>query len=161
MQGKYEGLNNKLRILSEDQSTKPDKHVNFYSRVVNNRNITFTKSEIALLEKGPKYNLHNRKKNWLTTLALEAKTAINSLVLPIQQYQQKIKNFINNNNFRTTSTNPTKTYQGQIRKTINNSTTLIGPDSRWKYINLNPTEPTIRGLVKLHETDQPIRPVVN
>jgi hypothetical protein len=56
--------------------------------------------------------------------------------------------------------NPTKTYQNQIRKIIN-STQLINPEHRWKYINLNPTEPTIRGLIKLHKIDQPIRPVVN
>ena len=167
-------------------------------------------------QKQGQYNLHNRKKNWLTTLPLEAETAINCLphtdqeyyrgktagslrrlkqqnrtnpnqtepnimkqittklknkkcygnvrkgnsivILPIQ-YKQKIQNLINNS-FQTTNTNPTKTFQGQIRKTIN-STTLIGPDSRWKYKNLNPTKPTIRGLIKLHKTDQPIQPIVN
>jgi len=46
---------------------------------VNKTNITFTNNEINLLEKGPKYNLHSAKNNWLTTLALEAKTAITSL----------------------------------------------------------------------------------
>ena len=82
-------------------------------------------------------------------------------ILPIQQYQLKMQNFIDTNNFRTSATNPTKTFQNQIRKTINNSTKLINPDSRWKFINLNPSAPTIRGLIKLHKADQPIRPVVN
>ena len=31
-----------------------------------------TDNEIHLLNKGPKYNLHSRKHNWLSTLALEA-----------------------------------------------------------------------------------------
>ena len=86
----------------------------------------------------------------------------NSLViLPTQQYHTKIQNFIDKNNFQTSTTNPTKTFQNQIRKTINSSTKLINPDSRWKFINLNPSAPTIRGLVKLHKLDQPIRPIVN
>jgi hypothetical protein len=38
---------------------------------------------------------------------------------------------------------------------------LINKNSRWKYINLNPSAPTIKGLIKLHKIDQPIRPVVN
>jgi hypothetical protein len=81
------------------------------------------------------------------------------VILPIQQYQLKIQNFIDTNNFRTSATNPTKTFQNQIRKTINNTTKLIYPDSRYKFINLNPSAPTIRGLIKLHKADQPIRPV--
>jgi hypothetical protein len=175
------------------------------------------------LEKGLKYNLHNKKKNLLVSLALEAETAICSLpatdreyyrkkvsdhieklrhqnkpvpdhisyteskivkaiqtklkdneaiitsadkgnsmvILPIQQYHMKIQNFIDKSRFQTSTTNPTKTFQNQIRKTINSSTKLINPDSRWKFINLNPSAPTIRGLVKLHKVDQPIRPVVN
>jgi hypothetical protein len=190
--------------------------------VVNNTDITFTNKEITLLEKGLKYNLHNKKRNWLSTLVLEAEMAINSLphtereyfrnkvaenlqqlkqhdknvnrtarsehntikhiitkiqnnkatvtsadkgntivILPMQQYQLKIHNFITNNNFQIAKTNPTKTYQHQVRKTINNSTRLIKPEHRWKYINLNPTEPTIRGLIILHKVDQPIRPIVN
>jgi hypothetical protein len=32
---------------------------------------------------------------------------------------------------------------------------------RWKYKNLNPSTPTIRGLPKIHKTESPIRPVIN
>ena len=74
------------------------------------------------------------------------------VILPMQQYQLKIHNFITNNSFQIAKTNPTKTYQNQVRKTINNTTWLIKPEHRWKYVNLNPTEPTIRAL---------IRPIVN
>jgi hypothetical protein len=83
------------------------------------------------------------------------------VILSKNQYQLKIHNFITNNNFQISKTNPTKTYQNQIRKTIKNSTYLVSPEHRWKYINLNPTEPTIKGLIKLHKIDQPIRPIVN
>jgi len=44
---------------------------------------------------------------------------------------------------------------------VNHSPNLIPPNSKWKFINLNPSAPTIKGLIKLHKPDQPIRPVVN
>ena len=194
--------------------------IKFYPRVVNKTNINFTNNEISLLEKGPKYNLHSRKNNWLTTLALEAETAITSLptsdrdyyrkqfanrieklyksiphknthpevrtvksiqsklknneaviasadkrnslvILPIHQYESKIQDVIDTNNFRTSSSEPTKTFQSQVRKTINHSPNLIPPSSKWKLINLNPSTPSIKGLIKLHKPDHPIRPVVN
>jgi hypothetical protein len=54
----------------------------------------------------------------------------NSLVLlPTQQYEAKIKDFIENNNFQSSNTNPTKIFQGQVRKTIKHSPTLIPPNS--------------------------------
>jgi hypothetical protein len=86
----------------------------------------------------------------------------NSLViLPTQQYESKVHNFLQANQFQTISTDPTKSYQTQIRKTIHSSRTPIPHDSKWKYINMNPSAPTIKGLIKLHKPVQPIRPVVN
>jgi hypothetical protein len=223
MSTKYQRLNNKLSRLSKEQIKIPTEHLNFYPRVVNNTNITFTDKEYKLLNKGLNYNLHYKRKNWLTNLALEAETAINLLpttergyyrkqvsdritqlhqqnttkpnqntqsewntmktiktklmtngatltsadkgntivILPTTQYQNKIQDFITENNFCTSNTDPTKSYQKQIRRTINNSTKMININSKWKYINLNPSAPTIRGLIKLHKSDQPIRPVVN
>jgi hypothetical protein len=38
---------------------------------------------------------------------------------------------------------------------------LIHKDEKWKYIYLNPSPPTIRGLIKIHKTDSPVRPIVN
>ena len=221
VQQKHKNLDYKLKKLaSEHTKTQKTSHT-FFPRLINKTNITFTRSETKLLEKGPKYNLHSRKKNWLTTLALEAETAItrlppterdyyrkqaaarierlhnetntlknkhpetntlksiqsklqkhdamiasadkgNSLViLPIQQYEAKVQDFIDNNNFQTSPSNPTKTFQNQVRKTINQSPTLIPPNSKWQYINLNPSAPTIKGLIKLHKPNHPIRPVVN
>jgi exonuclease III len=203
-------------------NTPSEKHT-FHPRVINNTNITFSDTEMALLQKGPKYNLHSKKKNWLRNLALEAETAVtqlpitdrkfyrkliadrtdtlqnlntphlntrkhpeshtmnsiqtklkgnqamvttadkgNSLViLPIQQYEIKIQKFLLENNFQTTNTDPTKTFQTKIRRTINASKTMIPRDIKWKYINLNPSPPTIKGLIKIHKPTQPIRPVVN
>jgi len=86
----------------------------------------------------------------------------NSLViLPIKQYDYKINDFILANKFQTTTQDPAKSFQSQVRKVINNSKTLILPDTKWKFINMNPTAPTIKGRIKLHKPEQPIRPVVN
>ena len=82
-----------------------------------------------------------------------------TVILPTHQYVTKIQNFIQNNSFRTATTDPTKTFQIQIEQTIKGSTTLIPKDSRWKYKNMNPSAPSIKGLIKIHKPDQPIRPV--
>jgi hypothetical protein len=39
-----------------------------------------------LLNKGLKYNLHQKPKNWLTNLALEAETAINLLEIRLRDH---------------------------------------------------------------------------
>jgi hypothetical protein len=83
------------------------------------------------------------------------------VILPTASYNKKIQNFINGNKFRSTKSNQTKTFQNKIRTVINNSTHLINTYTRWKYMNLNPSAPTIKGLIKLHKPDQPVRPVVN
>jgi hypothetical protein len=54
-----------------------------------------------------------------------------------------------------------KALQTQITKAKKDSKTLIPQDSKWKYINLNPSAPSIKGLVKKHKPEQPIRPIVN
>jgi hypothetical protein len=82
------------------------------------------------------------------------------VILPIQQYETKIQNFLQEN-FQTSTIDPTKTFQTQIRKTINYSKTLIPQESKWKYINLNPSAPTIKGLLTIHKPDQPICPNIN
>ena len=83
------------------------------------------------------------------------------LYLPIHQYQSKIQDFIDTNNFQSSTSDPTKTFQSQVRKTVNHSPNLIPPCLKWKLINLNPSAPSIKGLIKLHKPDHPIRPVVN
>jgi len=51
---KYERLETKLQKLSQEQTRTPKTHHNFYPRVVNKSNITFTNNEITLLNKGLK-----------------------------------------------------------------------------------------------------------
>jgi hypothetical protein len=83
------------------------------------------------------------------------------VVLPTAQYETKIGDFIQKNHFITSAKDPTKSFQTHVRKVVNSSKHLIPPDSKWKYLNLNPTAPTIKGLIKLHKPEHPIRPVIN
>ena len=86
----------------------------------------------------------------------------NSLVIiPTTQYESKIEDFIQGNGLLTYNANPTKSFQAQVRKVINNSKTLIPHDSKWQHINIKPTAPTIKGLIKLHKPGHPIRLVIN
>jgi hypothetical protein len=57
--------------------------------------------------------------------------------------------------------NPTKRLQRHIRAAINDCKEIIPKEDKWKYISLNPTTPRLRGLIKIHKTESPIRPVVN
>jgi hypothetical protein len=181
---KYQTLDNKLKCLTLQKPKTPPQLVpkNVHLRVVNMTDISLLEPEMTLLQKGPKYNLHNKPKNWIQNLALEAETAIshlpaserevyrklrqsallpykrttpslthnthfeattvrniqaklkdkgamikcadkgNSLViLPTTLYKSKVDEFIQANNFLASKTNPTKSFQCQIRKVINNS----------------------------------------
>jgi hypothetical protein len=220
---KYGSLNKKLEHLSQTQTNAPHERCSFHPRVVNHTDISFSNSEMSLLQKGPKYNIHGKPRNWIQNMGLEADTTISQLptneretyrkivaerihtlqqnntsnsihnthpktrliksiksklnsnqamiarvdkgnsivILPTQQYESKIQDFLQNNNFITTTKDPTNTFQAEIKNTIKHSKTLILYDSRWKYTNLNPSAPSIKGLIKLHKQGLPIRPVVN
>jgi hypothetical protein len=76
---RYQILDNKIKHLTQQHThTHPPKH-NFHPRVVNMTNISFSEPEMALLQKGPKYNLHGKPKDWIQNLVLEAETAISYL----------------------------------------------------------------------------------
>jgi hypothetical protein len=83
------------------------------------------------------------------------------VILPTHQYETKLHNFIHNNDFHTGIIDLTPTFQNQIRTTIRQGQALIPKECRWKNINMNPSAPSIKGLIKMHKPDQPFRPVVN
>jgi hypothetical protein len=78
-----------IENLTKAQIENTTKENNKYPRVINTTNINFTQEEIKLLNKGLKYNLHYKRKNWIETLALEAETAICNLDITEQQYYRQ------------------------------------------------------------------------
>jgi hypothetical protein len=76
-------------------------------------------------------------------------------------YNTKIQDFIANNKFTQLTHDVTNKLQRNIRAAINECNDIIPRDKKWKYINLNPAAPNIRGLIKIHKLEAPIRPIVN
>ena len=56
---------------------------------------------------------------------------------------------------------PTKKYQISVKNSVKKRQQVINKDMKWNYIDLNPTLPNIRGLMKIHKVNNPIRPIVN
>ena len=79
----------------------------------------------------------------------------------LDDYHLTVHEFISNNHFSTVNNDLTSTFQKEIRKTINDCVQIIHRDEKWKYVNLNPSAPTMRGLPKIHKINSPIRPVIN
>jgi hypothetical protein len=225
MAKKYKYIDMKLNKLTQTQAKNHDYQGQFYPRVINTIDITFTNDELSPKQRFKiQFELQTQKLD--KTLALEAETAItqlpmaekvyvrfqvahnikqlykqynrsldrntihmkrerhilnnikdklmtnkaivskadtgNSFVITyLDEYHKKILDFISNNNFSTAKNNLTKTFQRDLRNTINECQLTIHKDDKWKYINLNPSAPTIRGLLKIHKTDSSIRPVAN
>jgi hypothetical protein len=76
---KYNNLKQKLKNLERTNTDTPKSQHSFYPRVINITNIQFTPAELTLLNKGLKYKLFFKHKNWVKTLALETETAISQL----------------------------------------------------------------------------------
>jgi hypothetical protein len=86
----------------------------------------------------------------------------NSVVVVYRdEYEQKVKNFISNNETTETNGNITAKFQKDIRTTLNECKQKIDTDSKWRYTNLNPDNPLLKGLIKVHKENTPIRPIVN
>ena len=221
MENKYRTIDNKLNKLSKIQNQKNGFQKLFYPRVDNRTDIEFSGNELTLLNKGLKYNLNFKPRNWIKNLALEAETALsylpytekeglrfqmarnlqslyrhyennkghntrninlerhtiqsiknklqsnkatitkadkgNTIVIIYQKdYCRKIEDFIENNNLVTANNDPTKAFQKKVRNAVNECQIVVRKEERWKYINMNPAAPTIRGMIKIHKADAPI-----
>jgi hypothetical protein len=92
---KYKRLEAKLAKLTREQVKKPNKNHTLFPRLVNLTSITFSERETRLLNKGPRYNLHTKRPDWLTNLALEAETAVTQLPPPDRElYRKQVANRI-------------------------------------------------------------------
>ena len=81
------------------------------------------------------------------------------VIIQNDSYQEKIRQFIQNNEFIVLDKNYTKKYQKEIRTALNTCRTVIQKAAKCKLISLNPSPPTIRGLIKIRKNNTPIRPI--
>jgi hypothetical protein len=79
MDKKYKSIEHMLNKLTFKQTEKPDINTQFYPKVINETDIEFSNEELAMLNKGLKYNLSHKKTHWLKNLAFEAENAITLL----------------------------------------------------------------------------------
>ena len=116
------------------------------------------------------HKTNNEKKiiNQIITKLKEAKAMITKadkgnsiIIIYTDEYDKKIYSFITDNKFTSTTQDITKKLQRNVRSTVNECSSIIPKEKRWKYINLNPSIPMIRGLIKIHKVETPIRPIVN
>jgi len=83
IRSKYKTLDKKLNHLSQQQTrTPPQLQYSFYPSVINTTDIKLCEQEMTLVEKGTKYNLHAKHKEWIRNLALEVETTITHLPPP-------------------------------------------------------------------------------
>jgi len=62
LEKKYKPIEEKLKNLVHTQTKTLDCKSNFYPRVINKTDLTFTNDELTLLNKGLKYNLNHKHK---------------------------------------------------------------------------------------------------
>jgi hypothetical protein len=60
-----------------------------------------------------------------------------------------------------TNDNLTAKFKKDVTSTRHECRQIIDKNNKWKYINLNPCTPVMRGLIKIHKVNTPIRPIVN
>ena len=86
----------------------------------------------------------------------------NSLVITYDtSYSNKIHDFIHKNGAIETCNNKTTVFQREVKRTLSLCKTLIRPESKWRFVNMNPQPPRLKGLIKVHKDNMPIRPVVD
>jgi hypothetical protein len=110
-----------------------------------------------------KHTIHSIKNKLQSNNAIITKADKgNTIVITYQQeYCKKIGEFIGENSLIKMNNDSTRIFQKKVRNASNECQVIVHNDERWKYINMNPTAPTIRGMIKIHKVDAPIRPVIN
>jgi len=83
------------------------------------------------------------------------------VILYEDECSSKIHDFISKNHFTQLTEDITNKLQRHIRTTIRYFSNIIPKDKKHKYINLNPSIPTIRGLLKICKETAPVRLIIN
>ena len=106
-------------------------------------------------------NSIKRKLSSNKAAVLKADKGNTVVITYLDDYHLKVHEFISNNQFSEVNSDLTSTFQKEIKNTINDSVQTIHRDEKWKYVNLNPSAPTMTGLLKIHKLNSPKRPVIN
>ena len=77
-----------------------------------------------------------------------------------EEYNKKVHNILNENNFQKLQKDPTHKYQKLTTKTLQHSDLITNKKQKKYLTQKKPQPPDLRAQVKLYKPGQPIRPVV-
>jgi hypothetical protein len=78
-----------------------------------------------------------------------------------EKLEEKVNNFIKENNMNLLNKDPTDMYLKLIQQTIQKCNILIDKQIHRYLMNIKPKAPKLNAYVKTHKDNQPIRPVIN
>ena len=78
-----------------------------------------------------------------------------------EKLEEKVSNFIKENNMKSLNKDPTDMYHKQIQQTIQKSNILIDKQIHRYLMNIKPKAPQLSEYLKTHKDNQPIRPIIN
>jgi hypothetical protein len=144
---RFQVAHNVRQLYKQFDPSKPDQTKQYNSTQANKEFKTIKKIR-------EKLELHN-------AIILKAGKGNTIVIEYTDKYYSKIQDLISNNEFKIVNKDPTNSFQNKIRMVIKECKLSIPKENRSKYINLNPSAPTIRGLMKVHKNQCPIRPIIN
>jgi hypothetical protein len=94
-------------------------------------------------------------------IATKADKGNTLVIMHEHEYNEKVEEFISNNNFTILLQDITNKQQKHIRNSIITCNNLIDNTTKWKYTNMNPSAPHLYGTIKLNKSNHPVRPIVD
>jgi hypothetical protein len=82
------------------------------------------------------------------------------VIIHEQEYHEKVRTFLSENNFEPTPLDPTSKYQTHITKMLKQCNLIFHKNQHARLIQKNPTSPTLKAQLKIDKPGIPIRPVV-
>jgi hypothetical protein len=92
---------------------------------------------------------------------IEADKGNTLVVIYKQDFDEKVNNFIKDNNINELKMDPTQRMQKGTQNTIKQFKHKIDPTKRKYLIQMNPQAPSLKAKIKIHKPTTPIRPVIN
>ena len=77
------------------------------------------------------------------------------VIIHSDQLQQKINNFMQENNITQLRKDPTELYQKKIQQAVSKSSLLISKNQQKQVIQMKPNAPYLNVLIKTHKTKHP------
>ena len=84
-----------------------------------------------------------------------------TVILNKTEYIEKTVEFLNNNEIKELTKDPTNKFQKQIKSALKETEYILTKAEKSKLINMNPKIPSLRGQPKIHKKECPMRPIVN